>query len=70
MERITGIDVIWFGHTPMPSPVKDGNTRWLDTSVFLEEGGLSIAELTTDGRVWHLRNADGKIVQGWHSTDR
>ena len=53
----------------MPSPVKDGNTRWVDTGVFLEEGGLSIAKLAADGRVWHLRNADEKIVQGWLSAN-
>ncbi len=67
-ERIDvrGIDVVYFGHTPLDRPTASANTRWLDTgAVFGNQ--LSIAELGSAGDVWSLDAETGALMKGWAS---
>lgn len=45
---VAGIDRVFFGHTPLPAAIACGNTRWMDTGVFLPRGRLSIAAACDD----------------------
>lgn len=65
-ERIdvAGIDVVYFGHTPMDAPLALGNTRWLDTGA-VHGGRLSVAELALEGRVWSLSSVSSMPETGW-----
>lgn len=64
---ICGIDVVFFGHTPMKKPVCAANTRWLDTGAG-NGNRLSMAELAIDGRVWSMAAADRSVTTGWVTT--
>lgn len=64
---IRGIDVVFFGHTPMKKPVRAENTRWLDTGAG-SGNRLSIAELATEGHVWSMAAADHSVIEGWAVT--
>lgn len=62
---VDGIDVIFFGHTPMPRPVACGNTRWIDAGV-AQANRLALAELAVDGRVWSMpRDLRAPPEPGW-----
>lgn len=50
---VADADVVFFGHTPAPAPLRVANTRWLDTGAG-KGGQLSLTELKVDGRVWTL----------------
>lgn len=62
---VAGVDVIYFGHTPMRQPLAVGNTRWLDTGAVFG-GTLSIAELAVEGRVWSLQANSDELSIGWY----
>lgn len=59
---VTGIDRVFFGHTPMPAAIACGNTRWLDTGVFLPRGRLSIAALSDDS-LWSIAVDDARDIE-------
>ncbi|MGN8160526.1 metallophosphoesterase [Salinisphaera sp. RV14] len=59
---VAGIDRVFFGHTPMPSAVACGNTRWLDTGVFLPRGRLSIAAASDDS-LWSFAAGDAQDIR-------
>lgn len=61
---VANIDVVWFGHTPLPQPTRAANTRWLDTGA-AKDGTLSIAELATDGRVWSISEDCLSVTTDW-----
>ena len=61
---VANIDVVWFGHTPLPRPARSANTRWLDTGA-AKDGTLSIAELATDGQVWSIAEDCLTVTTGW-----
>ncbi len=62
---VEGIDVIFFGHTPMPRPIACGNTRWIDAGV-AQANRLALAELTVDGSVWSMpRDLRTPPEPGW-----
>ena len=61
---VAGVDVVFFGHTPMREPLASANTRWLDTGAFMGRT-LSIAELAVDGRVWSLGSKLKRVEEGW-----
>lgn len=61
---LAGIERVFFGHTPMPVAVSCGNTRWIDTGVFLPRGRLSIVSLVDD-QLWSISADDGKIFREW-----
>src|SRR5699024_4641847 len=61
---IRDIDVVFFGHTPMPAPLRVDNTRWLDTGAGFGNR-LSIAQLAVDGHVWSMTKADQTVAEGW-----
>ena len=65
---VAGVDVIYFGHTPMPKPLASANTRWLDTGAFMGRT-LSIAELAVEGRVWSLGPNHKLVDDGWQWLD-
>lgn len=62
---VAGIDRVFFGHTPLPAAIACGNTRWMDTGVFLPRGRLSIAMACHD-RLWSFA-VDGadNLVREW-----
>lgn len=62
---VEGVDLIVFGHTPMPAPIASANTRWLDTGAFMGRC-LSVAELSIRGEVWSLDANLDDIRSGWH----
>lgn len=63
------IDRVFFGHTPMPAAIACGNTRWLDTGVFLPGGRLSIATAFDDA-LWSFAVDDTEDVErGWRTLD-
>lgn len=64
---IRGIDVVFFGHTPMRKPVRAENTRWLDTGAG-NGNWLSLAELAVEGRVWSMAALDQLVTEGWAIT--
>ena len=61
---VDGVDVIYFGHTPMHEAMAHANTRWLDTGAFMG-GWLSIAELGVAGEVWSLSSDLDTLHSGW-----
>ncbi|WP_353224390.1 metallophosphoesterase [Salinisphaera sp. C84B14] len=61
---VDGVDVIYFGHTPMHEAMARANTRWLDTGAFMG-GRLSIAELGVAGDVWSLSSDLDTLHSGW-----
>ncbi|RJS94093.1 metallophosphoesterase [Salinisphaera sp. Q1T1-3] len=61
---VSGIDRVYHGHTPMPYPLAAANTRWLDTGVFMADGGLSVAALDDD-TVWTWRADAAAPETGW-----
>ena len=61
---VEGVDVIYFGHTPMREATSCANTRWLDTGAFMG-GWLSIAELGVAGEVWSLSSDLDTLHSGW-----
>lgn len=61
---VHGIDVVYFGHTPLDRPNASANTRWLDTGAVFGNR-LSIAELGSAGEVWSLDAETGALMQGW-----
>ena len=61
---VDGVDVIYFGHTPMRDAMACANTRWLDTGAFMG-GRLSIAELGVAGEVWSLSSDLDTLYRGW-----
>lgn len=61
---IPGADIVFLGHTPMRFPVRADNTRWLDTGAG-KGGGLSLAELSVNGRVWTVSPDGGSVAEGW-----
>lgn len=63
---VAGVDLIFFGHTPMRWPLAVGNTRWLDTGA-VYGGSLSVAELAVDGQVWSMSDTASTPVTGWRS---
>lgn len=67
-ERVAvdGVDVIYFGHTPMHEAIACANTRWLDTGAFLG-WRLSVAELGADGEVWSLAADLEECRAGWRT---
>ncbi|HET7314485.1 metallophosphoesterase [Salinisphaera sp.] len=67
---VTGVDRVFFGHTPMPAAVAHANTRWLDTGVFLPRGRLSIAA-AGDDTLWSFAADDNEpdIVHDWRVVD-
>lgn len=58
--RVTGIDRVYHGHTPMPAPIDVANTRWIDTGVFLPAGALCMTCLDEQDTVWWCP-ADGRV---------
>lgn len=62
--EVPGVDVIFFGHTPMRQATASANTRWLDTGAFMGRT-LSVAELAVEGRVWSLGTDPGDLREGW-----
>jgi len=63
--RVTGIDVVFHGHTPLASPRAVANRRWLDTGVFMADGALTLAELLPEGRLWSSHQSDRIIETAW-----
>ena len=61
---VEGVDVIYFGHTPMREATSCANTRWLDTGAFMG-WSLSIAELGLGGEVWSLSGDLEECRRGW-----
>lgn len=61
---IRNVDVVFFGHTPIPEPRAVENTRWLDTGAFIG-WSLSIAELAVDGTVWSVGEDGRPYDRGW-----
>lgn len=61
---VAGIDRVYHGHTPMPYAISAGNTRWVDTGVFYEQGGLSLVALDDDS-VWTWYHGDSAPQPGW-----
>lgn len=59
-------DVVFFGHTPAPRPLRVANTRWLDTGAG-KRGAMSLAELKVDGKVWMLAEDCQSGDVGWDS---
>jgi len=66
---VAGIDLVFFGHTPIPEPIACANTRWLDTGAFMG-GRLTVAELAVDGRVWSLSADRDDCRTEWRGVDR
>lgn len=62
---VAGVDVIFFGHTPMRTPVARGNTRWVDTGA-AHGGRLSLARISVDGPVWSIPVDAGELSNGWN----
>ncbi|NNC22620.1 hypothetical protein HKX42_02040 [Salinisphaera sp. USBA-960] len=61
---VTGTDVIYFGHTPLNSPMASANTRWIDTGAVFGNA-LTIAELGPRGDVWAFDRETGDMTIGW-----
>lgn len=64
--EVRGIDVAYFGHTPLDCPTASANTRWLDTGAVFGNK-LSITELGSAGEVWSLDVETGALIRGWTS---
>ena len=65
---VDNIDVVFFGHTPMPAPTRCANTRWLDTGAFMGHA-LTLAELRIDGGVWSLAADRSAFNNQWQYVD-
>ncbi len=65
LARVTGIDVIFHGHTPLAAPLAVANRRWLDTGVFMADGALTLAELLPDGRLWSIDRSGQVCETAW-----
>ncbi|ROO29808.1 metallophosphoesterase [Salinisphaera japonica] len=65
LARVTGIDVIFHGHTPLAAPLAVANRRWLDTGVFTADGALTLAELLPDGRLWSIDRSGQVRETAW-----
>lgn len=63
-----GVDRVLFGHTPMPAAIACGNTRWLDTGVFIPGGWLSFTRLSDDS-LWSFAVEGDDCSQGWRMLD-
>lgn len=61
---IGGIDLVFFGHTPLQTPIRIDNTRWLDTGAGHGKT-LSVAELAVEGQVWSMATSDQNVTAGW-----
>lgn len=61
---VSGIDTVYFGHTPLHRPIASANTRWLDTGAVFENT-LSVAEAGRHGDVWSVDAATAGITEGW-----
>lgn len=66
---VARIDRVFFGHTPMPAAIACGNTRWLDTGVFLPRGRLSIADASDDALWSFAVEQSDDIVRDWRRID-
>lgn len=65
LAHVTGIDVIFHGHTPLAAPLAVANRRWLDTGVFTPDGALTLAELLPDGRLWSIDRSGRVCETAW-----
>lgn len=65
---VADVDLVYFGHTPMPSPVALANGRWVDTSPPVG-AGLSLAELGPEGRVWTMSEDCLAVTEGWNRSE-
>lgn len=52
-EPITGIDLIFVGHTPVTSPMKYGNTIYIDTGAVFSDGCLTLMQMDTQ-ETWSM----------------
>ena len=66
--HVRGVDLIYFGHTPMPAPTRCANTRWLDTGAFMG-GTLTVAELSMDGAAWSAATERSVYCCDWQYVD-
>jgi serine/threonine protein phosphatase 1 len=60
----SGVERLFFGHTPMPAAIACGNTRWLDTGAFLPDGWLSITAVAGD-TLWSLPAGEDEAAPDW-----
>jgi hypothetical protein len=64
--QVDTVDLVYIGHTGHDSPLRLGNTRWMDTYAGDAGGGPIIAELGVDGRVWSVMEDGVDIREGWN----
>lgn len=46
-DPVTGIDLVFVGHTPVSQPMKYGNTIYIDTGAVFSDGRLTLMQMDT-----------------------
>lgn len=63
---VDNIDVVYYGHIPMTTPLRCANGLWLDTGAGFRNGRLCVALLGDNHGVWMKGHDDLLLSQGYH----